>query len=88
MHNNIVLIGMPGAGKSQLGKALAQRLDKTFLDGDKLIEQREQKSLQNIINQQGYLRLRQIEADVLNHTVLSNTVLATGGSAVTTVNAA
>jgi shikimate kinase len=80
--SNIVLIGMPGAGKSTLGVLLAKQTAKSFIDTDLLIQEHEGKTLQSIVDQQGYLVLREIEAQVLEGLSVTNTVIATGGSAV------
>lgn len=80
--SSVVLIGMPGAGKSTIGQALAIARGQDFVDTDRLIEQREGKSLQAILDLQGYRQLRTIEADVLQQNDFSNKVVATGGSAV------
>lgn len=82
MKNNIVLIGMPGAGKSTNGLLLAKALGKDFLDTDVLIQVREGKTLQHIMDSSDYLQLRQIEESVLSNIEVKNTVIATGGSAV------
>ena len=78
----VVLIGMPGAGKSTLGAALAARRGLAFIDTDALIEQREKQSLQEIVDQRGYLQLREIEERILLSLDCHNAVVATGGSAV------
>ena len=80
--DSIVLIGMPGAGKSTLGVLLAKALAKRFVDSDLLIQERVQMSLQDYLDRRGYLKLRDVEAEVLKELPLENTVLATGGSAV------
>lgn len=82
MKNNIVLIGMPGAGKSTNGLLLAKALGKDFLDTDVLIQVREDKTLQQIMDNTDHLILRQIEASVLISIDTQNSVIATGGSAV------
>ncbi len=79
---NLVLIGMPGAGKSTLGVILARRLGLNFADTDLLIQHREGQTLQEIVDQQGHQRLRAIEAEVLSTLQLRGYVIATGGSAV------
>jgi shikimate kinase len=78
----IVLIGMPGAGKSTIGGLLAARLGKPLVDTDHLIEEAEGKSLQAILDQCGYLTLRAIEEQVLLANDFAGQVVATGGSAV------
>jgi shikimate kinase len=79
---NIVLIGMPGAGKSTLGVILAKRTSRAFVDTDLLIQNTQHKTLQYIINHKGYIALRKIEEEVLLDLDAKNTVIATGGSAV------
>ncbi|CAA0092882.1 Shikimate kinase [Zhongshania aliphaticivorans] len=78
----VILIGMPGAGKSTIGRALASRCGKSFVDTDHLIEARERLSLQILLDTNGYEYLRAIEAEVLLEHDFSNKVVATGGSAV------
>ncbi|WP_226664821.1 shikimate kinase [Microbulbifer aggregans] len=84
MHSkgSVVLIGMPGAGKSTLGVLLAKELAKDFVDTDVLIQLREDKTLQEIMNESDYLNLRRIEGEVIAEANLPNHVIATGGSAV------
>ncbi|MBB3167797.1 shikimate kinase [Simiduia aestuariiviva] len=79
---SITLIGMPGAGKSTIGVLLAKELAKDFVDTDVLIQVREQKTLQAIMDATDYLNLRRIEEEVILATDLRNHVIATGGSAV------
>ncbi len=78
----ISLIGMPGVGKSTLGAALAASLALEFVDTDRLIECSEGCSLQDIVDRQGYLQLRDIEARILLGLNCEQAVVATGGSAV------
>ena len=80
--SNLLLIGMPGCGKSTLGRQVARLLGLQFLDTDELIEQRYGHSLQHLVNRHGYRYLRRIEADVLSSLDLQNHVISTGGSAV------
>lgn len=79
---SLILIGMPGAGKSTIGELLAVSLKKDFIDTDRLIEQRQQKTLQDIVDSQGYLALRNLEENTLLNTTYPSHVVATGGSAV------
>jgi len=81
-NTNIVLIGMPGSGKTTIGRMLANALGKRFVDTDILIENHYGTSLQSIINQFDYLTLRQYEENVISALQASNSVVATGGSAV------
>ena len=78
---NIVLIGMPGSGKSTVGVILAKRLSRGFVDTDLLIQIAQGRSLQRIVDTDGYLALREIEAQILTGLNCSNQVIATGGSA-------
>jgi len=79
---NIVLIGMPGAGKSTIGVILAKILSMDFVDTDLLIQTRHQQSLQDIVDRQGYLKLREVEESEILTLNAKNSVIATGGSAV------
>lgn len=79
---NIILIGMSGAGKSTLGVLLAKALGMDFVDTDILIQQREKRLLQEIIDQEGIDRFLRVEEEVLSDLKLRNCVVATGGSAV------
>jgi shikimate kinase len=78
---NIVLIGMPGSGKSTVGVILAKMLARPFLDTDILIQLVEKRSLQDIIDHEGHMALREIEERVLLDVKCENHVIATGGSA-------
>ena len=82
MKNSISLIGMAGAGKSSVGKELAKSLDFRLIDSDVLIEDQYGKSLQNILDDEGHIKLREIENLVLKNIHFNKTILSTGGSAV------
>jgi shikimate kinase len=81
-HQNITLIGMPGAGKSTIGIILAKVLAFDFLDTDILIQLNRQKSLQQILDESDHLHLRKIEEEEILTINVVNHVIATGGSAV------
>ena len=82
MKKNLTLIGMPGAGKSTIGILLAKDLSLNFLDTDVLIQVREGRSLQKIMEAGGHLYLRQIEEEVICGLEPQKHVIATGGSVV------
>ena len=79
---NISLIGMPGAGKSTVGIVLAKQMGMQFIDTDILIQIREHATLEQILQQQGYVALRKIEGEIIQQLDAQNSVIATGGSAV------
>jgi shikimate kinase len=79
---NIVLIGMPGAGKSTIGVLLAKALSRYFLDTDIYIQTLEDKPLQQIIDEKGLEEFCKIEESHIICIDLTNAVIATGGSAV------
>ncbi len=81
-RSNIVLIGMPGAGKSTVGIILAKRLSLNFVDTDVLIQTTQGRALQDIVDTDGHITLRAIEEAVLLGLRLRRHVIATGGSAV------
>jgi shikimate kinase len=87
MNNSISLIGMAGAGKSSVGLELSKQLNLQFIDSDLLIEAKFNQTLQNILDDSGYLKLRDIEEETILSIELSNSVLATGGSAVYSASA-
>ena len=80
--NNIVLIGMPGAGKSTVGVVLAKRLGLVFLDSDLVIQEKQGMLLHEIIEGKGLDAFLRIEEDVNASLSASGAVIATGGSAV------
>jgi shikimate kinase len=82
MKTNITLIGMAGAGKSTVGIILAKNLGRGFLDTDVLIQINRQRTLQDIVDKDGYLELRRMEEEEICKVNLSNHIVATGGSAV------
>ncbi len=80
--SNIVLIGMPGVGKSTLGVVLAKELGYEFVDADLLIQKRENRLLKEIIEDEGVEGFLQIENDVNASIETDKTIIATGGSVV------
>ena len=82
---NVVLIGMPGCGKSTVGAALAKKLGKTFVDADAEIERRTGKAIPDIFAQEGEAAFRRYEADVIADLTRQNRqVIACGGGVVKT----
>ena len=82
MKDNIVLIGMPGAGKSTEGVVLAKRLGYSFVDSDLVIQERYGKLLHELIEEKGVEGFWKLENDVNASLTLHKSVIATGGSAV------
>jgi len=80
--NNIILIGMPGSGKTTIGKLLANILDYTFIDSDQLIVEKSGKTPRQVVEENG----REVFLNIQNEVILSikqdNFVLATGGGIV------
>ena len=79
---NVVLIGMPGAGKSTLGVLLAKAIGYDFIDTDLVIQRQAGMTLGVYLANRGYHALRQLEAEVICALDHAGTVIATGGSAV------
>lgn len=79
---NIVLIGMPGCGKSTVGVLLAKRLGMSFVDTDLLIQERTGELLQETIDSKGDEVLLAVEQDVIRGLDCDSAVISTGGSAV------
>lgn len=82
MKRNIVLIGMPGAGKSTIGVVLAKKLGNRFVDSDLVIQEREKLLLHEIIEARGIDGFLEVENRVNASLGCENAVIATGGSAV------
>lgn len=81
---NLILIGMPGCGKTTIGMLLAQRTGKKFVDADEALEQRVGKPITEIIPTEGESAFRQMETDTLAQLgKQSGLVIATGGGCVT-----
>ena len=81
-EENIILIGMPGAGKSTVGVLLAKALSRAFLDTDVHIQSQEGARLQSIILREGMAGFRALEERYLAGLERAGCVIATGGSAV------
>ena len=80
---NIILIGMPGCGKSTVGVILAKTLGMGFVDTDLIIQRQQKSTLQKLIDDHGLDRFREFEEQALKAVPdKSDTVIATGGSAV------
>ena len=81
-RNNIVLIGMPGAGKPTIGVVLAKMMNYDFVDVDLLIQQRMDKTLQRLIDTLGPDGFIEVEGNVLSDLAFDHTIISTGGSAI------
>ena len=80
---NITLVGMPGCGKSSLGKAVSKELSRKFIDIDAEIEEAAEKSIPEIFESWGEEGFRSIEAEILSkYTSQGGLVISTGGGAV------
>lgn len=82
MTENVILIGMPGAGKSTVGVVLAKALGYDFIDSDLLIQSETGKRLFEIIEERGIDGFLQVENQVNARIQAKCSVIATGGSAV------
>ena len=84
---NVILIGMPGVGKSTIGVVLAKVLGYQFLDSDLLIQKQENRRLSQIIDEEGIEGFKTVEDRVNASICTDQTVIATGGSVVYCENA-
>ena len=80
--DNIILIGMPGAGKSTLGIVLAKIMNYDFMDADLVIQNQCDKTLQKLIDACGPEGFIEVENQILSDIQASKSIIATGGSAV------
>ncbi len=85
--NNIVLIGMPGVGKSTIGVILAKVLGYKFIDTDLIIQEKEQKLLSEIIAESGVEGFIKIEDRINSELRADKSIIATGGSVIYGENA-
>ncbi|MBX9636126.1 MAG: shikimate kinase, partial [Nitrosomonas sp.] len=82
-HTNIILVGMMGAGKTTIGKALASSLDKEFVDSDHEIQERTGVKIPVIFEIEGEAGFRKRESEaLLELSQKRNIILATGGGAI------
>lgn len=79
---NFILIGMPGSGKSTLGKLLANSIHAAFLDTDDIIMDTYGCDLMHLIDQYGVEGFITLESEILQQVQTENTIIATGGSAI------
>lgn len=81
---NIILVGMPGCGKSTVGRLLAKELGRPFIDTDELIVERDGRPIPQIFDENGESYFRELEASVIHDVCLQSrgAVIATGGGAV------
>lgn len=77
---NVTLIGMPGSGKSTIGVVLAKRINLQFVDTDLIIQTGQQRTLQQIMDADGFDQFCQIEEDAVRSLNVDHHVIATGGS--------
>lgn len=79
---NFILIGMPGSGKSTLGKIVADSIHAAFLDTDDIIMDTYNRDLMHLIDQYGVEGFITLESEILQKIQTKNTIIATGGSAI------
>ena len=83
LKSTIFVIGLPGSGKTDLSKFLAKHINYTFFDMDKVIEDREKKTISKIFEDSGEEYFREVESDVLEElSNIKNAVISTGGGSV------
>lgn len=82
MRKNIILIGMPGSGKTTIGTEIAEKIGYGYIDSDSVIVAREGKRLNQIIEAVGREAFLDIEAKVNSELCADRCVIATGGSVI------
>lgn len=80
--SNFIMIGMPGSGKSTLGRILAENISYDFIDTDDLIMEHYKRPLKELIDELGVEGFIEAEGKILETVNVQNTVIATGGSAI------
>lgn len=79
---NLILIGMPGSGKSTVGPYLAKKTGKEYVDTDNIIKAAEGRELRDIVRDEGYERFLELQQSIIMSRRFSNCVISTGGGAV------
>lgn len=83
MKPNVALVGFMGAGKTAVGKALARRLGKHYIETDALVEEKAGKTIRDIFEQDGESAFRQLEIDAIENLAgIRDAVVACGGGVV------
>ena len=83
MKKDLILIGMPGCGKSSIGRKIAKRLNRDFVDLDTEIEKNSRMSIPEIFNKYGEDGFRKREIEAFEQNLLGGRIIATGGGIVT-----
>ncbi|MGE5613797.1 MAG: shikimate kinase [Bacillota bacterium] len=81
-RDNIILIGMPGAGKSTVGPLLARKLGFAFADTDELVRKADGRDLKDIVAEDGLEKFLEIQKTIIMSTAFKSSVIATGGGVV------
>lgn len=82
LSGNIILIGMPGSGKSTVGPFLAQKAGMDFVDTDSIIKAAAGRELRDIVREEGYERFLELQQQIISSQQFMNCVIATGGGVV------
>ena len=81
-NDNIILIGMPGVGKTTIGKRIAKSAQLQFIDTDRIIEEKTGKKIPSLIAEHGIDAFLEIENSICAKLNIKNAVIATGGSVI------
>jgi len=81
-YGNIILIGMPGSGKSTVGPLLARKTGKSFTDTDDIIRKTEGRELGEIVRTEGHVRFLELQQKIITSMDFRDHVIATGGGVV------
>ncbi len=83
--DNIILIGMPGAGKTTVGALLAKKLGRIFIDTDELVRESDGRPLRDIVEQDGPERFLEIQNAAIIPRKFHNCIISTGGGVVKSI---
>ncbi|PWC16982.1 shikimate kinase AroL [Brenneria roseae subsp. roseae] len=82
MINTIILVGPRASGKTTVGKILAAHLKLDFIDTDEVVQKKTNKTIAQIVDEQGWDNFRMIEGQILKEVTLAGCIIATGGGMV------